>query len=429
MTTPILKTRLDNDLTVVLREMHHAPVASFWIWYRVGSRNERPGFTGASHWVEHMMFRGSPEFPPGSLDRLVSREGGRFNAFTTHDFTAYFETLPSDRIELALRMESDRMVNATMAEEDVDAERTVIISERHMYENQPMFLLREELMAAAFRVHPYHHEIIGDETDLETMTRDDLFHHYRRYYNPANAVIVAAGDFDSQAMLAQIEHYFGHIPAGEDLQPQIRAEPALRGERRVTVNGPGDAAYLAYSFRVPEATHEDFYPLVLLDAAYAGGGGVGHFGGGTTNKSSRLYKALVATNLAAAVSGGMSPSIDPYLYTIFAVARPGISLAEIESALQAELDRLGEEPLTQDELDKAIKRARAAYVLAGESVTGQAQMIGMAEAVAGDYHWYENTLDALATVTLDDIERVRQTYLRRKNRVVGLYEPEENGQA
>ncbi len=424
----ITKARLNNDLTVVLREMHHAPVASFWIWYRVGSRNERPGLTGASHWVEHMMFRGSPEFPPGSLDRLVSREGGRWNAFTTHDFTAYFETLPSDRIELALRLESDRMVNATVAEEDVDAERTVIISERHMYENQPMFLLREELMAVAFRIHPYHHEIIGDETDLEMMTREDLYQHYRRYYNPSNAIVVAAGDFDSDLMLSEIERYFGHIPAGEDSQPQIRPEPPLRGERRVTVNGPGDTAYLAYSFRVPEATHDDFYPLVLLDAAYAGGGGIGHFGGGTTNKSSRLYKALVATDLAVAVSGSMSPSIDPYLYTIFAIARPGRSLAEIESALEDELDRLGQEPLTQDELDKAIKRARAAYVLAGESVTGQAQMIGMAEAVAGDYRWYENTLDALSSVTLDDIERVRRTYLRRQNRIVGLYEPEPNGQ-
>lgn len=424
----IKKVQLNNDLTVVLREMHHAPVASFWIWYRVGSRNERPGLTGASHWVEHMMFRGSPEFPPGSLDRLVSREGGHWNAFTTHDFTAYFETLPSDRIELALRLESDRMVNATMADEDVDAERTVIISERHMYENQPMFLLREELMSAAFRIHPYHHEIIGDETDLETMTREDLYRHYRRYYNPSNAVVVAAGDFDSNAMLSEIERYFGRIPAGEDSRPQIRPEPPLRGERRVTVNGPGDTAYLAYSFRVPEATHDDFYPLVLLDAAYAGGGGIGHFGGGTTNKSSRLYKALVATDLAVAVSGSMSPSIDPYLYTIFAIARPGRSLAEIESALEHELERLGQDPLTQDELDKAIKRARAAYVLAGESVTGQAQMIGMAEAVAGDYRWYENTLDALSEVTLDDIERVRQTYLRRKNRVVGLYEPEPNGQ-
>jgi zinc protease len=425
----VQKTRLDNGLTVVLREMHHAPVASFWIWYRVGSRNERAGITGVSHWVEHMMFRGSPQFPPGSLDRLVSREGGRWNAFTTHDFTAYFETLPSDRIDLALRLESDRMVNASMAPEDVEAERTVIISERHMYENEPMFLLREELMAAAFRVHPYHHEIIGDETDLETMSRDDLYGHYRAYYNPANAVVVAAGDFDSQSMLERIEGYFGQIPSAGPATSRIRPEPALRGERRVTVHGPGDAAYLAYSFRVPEATHEDFYPLVLLDAAYAGGGGVGHFGGGTTNKSSRLYKALVNTDLAAAVSGSVAPSIDPYLYTIFAVARPGVALSEIEAALEDELERLGVEPLTQDELDKAIKRARASYVLAGESVTGQAQMIGMAEAVAGDYRWYENTLEALASVTLADIERVRQSYLRPGNRVVGLYQPEQNGQA
>ncbi|HSG17262.1 MAG TPA: pitrilysin family protein [Anaerolineae bacterium] len=429
MTKPIQKTRLDNELTVVLREMHHAPVTSFWIWYRVGSRNEQPGSTGVSHWVEHMMFRGSPEFPPGSLDRLVSREGGRWNAFTTHDFTAYYETLPSDRIDLALRLESDRMVNALMTDEDVEAERTVIISERHMYENQPMFLLREELTAAAFRIHPYHHEIIGDETDLETMGRDDLYSHYRNYYSPANAVIVVAGDFEGQSMLAEIERYFGRIPAAEVVQPLIRPEPPLRGERRVTVNGPGDAAYLIYSFRVPEATHEDFYPLVLLDAAYAGGGGIGAFGGGTTNKSSRLYKALVATDLAAAVSGSMSPSIDPFLYSIYAVARPGRSLTEIEAALQEELDRLGEDPLTQEELDKAIKRARAAYVLAGESVTGQAQMIGMAEAVAGDYRWYEHTLDALAAVTLEDIERVRQKYLQRRNRIVGLYEPDRNGQA
>jgi zinc protease len=168
--------------------------------------------------------------------------------------------------------------------------------------------------------------------------------------------------------------------------------------------------------------------LVLLDAAYAGGGGIGHFGGGTTNKSSRLYKALVGTDLAAAVSGSVAPSIDPYLYTIFAIARPGVSLSQIESALTGELDRLGKEPLTQDELDKAIKRARAAYILAGESVTGQAQMIGMAEAVAGDYQWYENTLDSLAAVKLDDIERVRQNYLHPRNRVIGLYEPEQNGQ-
>ena len=161
MHIPVKKSNLANGLTVVLKEMHHAPVISFWVWYRVGSRNEIPGITGASHWVEHMMFKGSPNFPPGSLDRLVSREGGRFNAFTWIDFTAYYETLPANRIDLALRIESDRMTKAIMTEEEVESERTVILSERHMYENNPSFLLREELVGAAFRVHPYRHETVG----------------------------------------------------------------------------------------------------------------------------------------------------------------------------------------------------------------------------------------------------------------------------
>ncbi|MCI0396885.1 MAG: insulinase family protein [Chloroflexi bacterium] len=427
MSLPVFKTTLDNGLTVVLREMHHAPVTSFWLWYRIGSRNEKPGMTGASHWVEHMMFKGSPQFPPGSLDRLVSREGGRFNAFTWVDFTAYFETMPSDRIDLALRLESDRMVNAIMSEEAVNSERTVIISERHMYENQPTFLLREELMAAAFRVHSYHHDTIGDEVDLETMTRDDLYSHYRRYYTPNNAVIVAVGDFETQAMLARINELYGAIPSGSPIKESARPEPPQRGERRVTVSGPGDAAYLVFAFHAPAATHPDFYPLVLLNAAYAGGSSLGLFGGGGSNKSSRLYKALVATDIAAAVSGNVAPTMDPYLYTISAVARPGRTLAEVEAALQAELDRLDKEPVTQAELDKALKRAKAQFVMAGESVTGQGQMIGMAEMIAGDYRWYENTLDAIAAVTLEDMERVRRQYLRKENRVVGWYEPAGNG--
>lgn len=423
----VIVFQLENGLKVLLRPVHSAPVASSWIWYRVGSRNEFPGMTGISHWVEHMMFKGTPQFPPGSMDRLVSREGGRFNAFTWLDFTAYFETMPSDRIDLALRLESDRMANTIMTEEAVNAERTVIISERHMYENQPGFLLREELSAAAFRVHSYHHDTIGDETDLETMTRDDLFDHYRRYYAPNNAIIVVAGDFETESMLARIKELFGPIPAGEPIDASIRPEPTQRGERRVTVRGPGDTAYLTFAFRSPPATHPDFNALVLLNAAYAGGSSLGFFGGGTTNKSSRLYKALVATGLAAAVYGGAAPTIDPYLYSINAVARPDRTLTEIESALQAELDRLGEEPITQEELNKALKRARAQFVMAGESVTGQGQMIGMAEAVAGDYSWYENTLEAFNEVTLEDIERVRRQYLRTENRVVGLYEPTGNG--
>lgn len=429
MSQLVKKRHLNNGLTVILREMHHAPVISFWIWYKVGSRDEIPGITGASHWVEHMMFKGSSQFPPGSLDRLVSREGGRWNAFTTNDFTAYFETLPADRIDLALRLEADRMVTTTMAEEDVESERTVILSERHMYENQPSFLLQEELVAAAFRVHPYHHETIGDEADLMMMTRQDLYQHYRRHYVPEKATIVVTGDFECDLMFRRIENHFGEIPSGKVIQNKVRREPVQRGERRINVHGPGDTSYLSYAYKAPEATHQDFYPLVLLNAALTGGSSLGFFGSGTTNKSSRLYKALVAADLAASVSGQISPTVDPYLYVLSAVTRPDRSLSELEAALEKELERLVDEPITQAELDKALKRARAQFVMAGESVTGQAQMMGLAEIVAGDYRWYENTLAALTKVTLGDIDRVREQYLRAERRVVGQYHPEGNSRS
>ncbi len=429
MNFPVRKVTLDNGLSVVMKEMHHAPVTSFWVWYRVGSRNEKPGITGASHWVEHMMFKGSPEFPAGTLDGAVSREGGRWNAFTWIDFTAYFETMPSDRIDLALRLEADRMVNAIMEAEGVESERTVIISERHMYENQPLFLLQEEIQAAAFRVHPYHHEIIGDEVDLETMTLDDLIGHYRQYYAPNNAVVLVVGDFEPEAMLARVDSLFGKIPSGSPTPPVRRDEPAQRGERRVTVTGPGQTAYLVQAYRVPGANDADFYPLVLLNAAFAGGSSLGFFAGAGSNKSSRLYRALVTSGLAASARGSITPTIDPYLYTISAVARPERALDEIEAALDAELSRLVENPIDEAELARARKRARAELVFAGESVTGQAQMMGLAEMVAGDYRWFEETLDRLEQVSLEDIARVQQAYLRAENRTTGRYVPSENGTA
>lgn len=423
MKPPAHKTKLDNGLTVVLKEMHHAPVTSFMIWYRVGSRNEKPGMTGASHWVEHMMFKGTPAFPDGMLDRLVSREGGHWNAFTWLDFTAYYETMPADRIDLALRIEADRMVNMIMTEEEVESERTVILSERGMYENDPQFLLNEELTSVAFRVHPYHHETIGDEVDLRTMTRDDLFGHYRRHYVPNNGIVIAVGDFETTTMLARIEELFGPIPPGEPVAPVTRQEPAQRGEKRITVNGPGDTSYLVIAYRAPEAGHEDYYPMTLLNAAFAGGSSLGLFGGGGSNKSSRLYKALVSSELAASAYGGLAPTIDPFLYTLSAVVRSERTLAEVEAALDAELERLAEAPITQVELDKALKRAKAQFVMAGESITGQTQLLGMAEATVGDYLWFETVLDNLNKVTLEDIERVRQQYLQKQNRVVGWYEP------
>ena len=428
MAPPIYKTSLDNGLTVLLKEMHHAPVTSFWVCYRVGSRNEHPGITGASHWVEHMMFKGSANFPPGTLDSAISREGGRYNAFTWLDITAYFETLPSPRIDLALAIEEDRMANLLMDPADVESERTVILSERHMYENQPTFLLYEELLAAAFRVHPYQYEVIGEEIDLLTMTREDLFNHYRLYYAPNNAIIVAVGDFETEEMLDRIQSRFGDIPAGPPLPPVHRPEPPQRGERRIIVKGPGDAAYLVAGYHAPAATDPDYYSLALLNAAFTGGSSLGMYGSGSTNRSSRLYKALVGRELAAAAFGSLAPTADPFLYDVGAVVRAGRTLAEVEAALDAEIERLAAEPITQAELDKALKQAKAQFIMAGESVTGQGRVLGMAEVVAGDYLWYENALDRLSAVTLKDIERVRQQYLHPDNRTVGWYEPVGNGE-
>ncbi len=423
MAFPISKTFLDNGLTIVTKEMHHAPVASFMVWYRVGSRQEKPGRTGISHWVEHMMFKGTPRFPAGTLDRLVSREGGQWNAFTWLDFTAYYETLPSNRIDLALDLESDRMINTIMDVAAVDSERQVIISERQMYENDPRFQLNEEVSAMAFRVHPYHHEVIGDLVDLQSMTQADLTDHYRRYYVPNNAIVVVVGDFETSAMLAKIEAHFGQIPAGETADTITRQEPEQKGERRLVIEGMDDTAYLTYAFRAPAAADEDYFPLVLLNAALAGGGSLGMFGGGGSNKSSRLYKALVASELAASAEGSLMPTVDPHLYTINVVARHGRHLDEVEAALAAELDRLQTEPITVYELEKALKQAKAEFVLAGESITGQAQLLGMVEAVVGDYRWYETVLDNLQHVTLDDIERARATYLQKRLLTVGRYEP------
>ncbi len=417
------KIVLENGLTVLLKEMHHAPVITFMIWYRVGSRDERAGHTGASHWVEHMMFKGTEMFPASQLDRMISREGGQWNAFTWLDFTAFYETMPAAKIDLGLRLEADRMVNLPMLPADVESERGVILSERAMYENNPSFQLNEEVNAAAFRVHSYHHEVIGDTADLQTMSRDDLYAHYRHHYAPDRATAVVVGDFNSDEMLARIKELYGSIPAAARPAPVYRPEPPQRGERRITINGTGDTAYLTVNYHVPSATHPDYYPLTLLNAAFAGGSSLGMFGGGGSNKSSRLYKALVDTEIAVGVSGGMAPSADPFLYTIGAVARNGRSLTDVEAALDAALARLIDDPITQSELDKALKRAKAQFVMAGESVTGQAQLLGMAETVTGDYRWFETVLDDLAKVTLPDIERVRELYLQKKNRVVGWYVP------
>jgi zinc protease len=418
----IRRTKLDNGLTVVLREMHHAPVASFWVWYKVGSRNEGTGTTGISHWVEHMLFKGTPTYPRGEFDKAVAREGGLFNGMTWVDFTTYFETLPSDRIDLALRVEADRMVNAVFDPQETELERTVIISERQGGENDPGFLLGEALKAAAFQAHTYRHSVIGWQCDLETMTRDQLYNHYRAYYTPNNAVVAVAGDFESEAMLARIGELFGPIPPGPPLPSFAIQEPPQRGERRVTVEGPGTTAYLEIAYHAPRATDPHYYPMVVLDTILGGAKSMSLWGGGTPNRSSRLYRALVETDLASDAGCGMISTIDPYLFNFSATVREGRTLAEVEAALLAEVQRVMDEPVSQDELQKAIKQTRAQFAYSSESVTDQGHWLGFSEVVA-DVNWFETYLEKLAAVTAEDVLRVTRTYLKPSLRNVGWYVP------
>jgi zinc protease len=418
-------TILPNGLKVLVKEMHHAPVASFWVWYRVGSRNEMTGRTGISHWVEHMLFKGTPTFPKGEIDRQIARDGGYMNGMTWIDWTTYFETLPADRFDLALRIEADRMQNSLFNPAEVDAERTVIISEREGHENSPQWLLGEEVQAAVFRVHSYHHEVLGHKCDLLAMTRQDLWDHYRTYYTPNNALAVAVGDFDTRAVLDRIEQLLGVIEPGPTVPPVCGAEPPQRGERRVTVTGPDKTAYLQMAFHAPNARDEDFFPMVVLDTNLGGVGSMSLFGGGANNKSSRLYRALVDTQLASAVYSSFVPTIDPYIYGAGATVRTGRMLQEVEDALWAELHRIADEPISQAELTKAIKQTRAQFAYATESVTNQAYWLGFSEALA-DHTWFETYLDRLIRVTAEDVQRVAQKYLTLANQTVGWYVPEDD---
>ena len=418
----LTQTTLSNGLKVLLKEIHTAPIISSWLWYRVGSRDEVQGRTGISHWVEHMQFKGTPQFPSNVLDKAISREGGTWNAFTYMDWTAYFETMPANKIDLALRLESDRMINSQFDANEVASERTVIISEREGSENEPLFLLGESIQQAAFRIHPYHHEVIGDMADLHTITRDDLYSHYRAFYVPNNAVMAVAGDFDTQSMLTRIRELFEPIPSGNEPARLARDEPVQKGEVRLSVEGPGSTTYVQVCYRFPSASHPDFFPLSVLDSLLAGPSNLNMFSGGISNKTSRLYRALVDKEFAVSIHGGAQATIDPFLYSITMTVHPKRKPEEALGALDKEIQRIKEEKVAKEEITRAIKQARALFAYGSENITNQGFWLGYAE-MFENYEWFQTYLDKLAAVTAKDIQRVANQYFKTQQRVVGTYVP------
>lgn len=420
----ITEVLLENGMKVHLKEIHTSPIISHWVWYRVGSRYETSGRTGISHWVEHMQFKGTPLFPAGILDRAISRDGGFWNAFTYMDWTTFFETMPAAKIDLALRLESDRMINSRYDPEEVASERTVVISEREGSENEPMFRLDEAVESAAFNSHPYRNEVIGSVADLNAIQRDDLYYHYRRYYNPSNAVLAIAGDFDTQQMIARVRELYGKIPGSPVPPTLVPRESPLIDEKRVEVHGPGETSYLSLAYRAPAASDPDFFAASVLDSLFTGPSSLNMFGGGgISNKTSRLYRALVEKELAISVNGGLQATIDPYLYTITITARPDVDAERVFTFIDEEIARLQETRISQEEIDRAVKQARALFAYGSENITNQGFWLGYTE-MFDTYTWFSEYVKRLQAVTPEMVQQAARSILNRSTRVVGIYIPE-----
>ncbi len=425
--SPTQITTLPNGLTILTRELHGAPIATFWVWYGVGARNETPGVTGISHWVEHMLFKATPKLGAGEIFRLVNKNGGTLNGFTSLDYTAYYETLPADRLDLAIGIEADRMVNARFDLDEVASERTVIISEKQGGENYPTTHLRETTVGAAFRIHPYRQGVIGYLSDLQAITRDDLYHHYRTFYAPNNATVVAVGDFRTEEVVARIEAAFGGIARGGTIPTVRSVEPAQEGERRVIVRRPGPLPHFLTAYHAPAVGSPDVFPLMVLDAILSGAGAMGMSGGGASlGRSSRLYRALVETELASSASSGFGLMRDPYLFSLSAGLRPDVAIEEVERVAFAEIDRLRDELPSDEEMARALKGLRAQFAYASEGVTSIAYWLGSLGTI--DTHTlYDEFLDRLAAVTAADVQGVAGRYLAPENRTVGQFLPTGEG--
>jgi len=416
---------LDNGLRVLIQSVHTAPLASVWCWYRVGSKDETPGLTGVSHWVEHMNFKGTANIPRDQIKGIIEKYGGYWNGYTWIDQTTYTETATSDALDHMLFIESERMSRCLYDPADCESERTVIISELQGGENDPEQLLDQELTATAFRAHSYRHPTIGWLSDLETMTRDDLYGHYRRFYAPSNATLVIVGDVDGVEAMRDVVKRFDAIEPGEVGRRRSTVEPEQLGERRVTISKEGTTAYLKVAFHVPGVTHEDFLPLLVLDAVLTGAKGVNLWASFRTpppQRSARLYHALVNTGLASAINGALLPTEEPFLYTVSATATDGVSLDRVEEAAVSELDRVRTSGITAQELRKAKNQLRARMVFENDSITNLAHQLGFFETIAS-WPLGPALSQHIEAVTIDQVGRVAADRLRPARRTVARFEP------
>jgi zinc protease len=410
----VTQETLSNGLTVLMLEDPRAPVVTLQIWYKVGSRNERLGITGISHLLEHLMFRGTPQYGQGEFTRLVQQKGGSVNAFTSDDQTVYFENTASPHLDLLLTLEADRMANLILEDTSFTAEKNIVMEERRLRTtDEPAAELMEQVSAAAYTAHPYGWPVVGWMNDLETITLDDVKSYRQVFYSPNNTILVVAGDITPDTVLAKIKATFGSIPTGTSPPAVTAKEPPQRGERRITLKRPASLPVYVAAYHVPNFKHDDSFALSLL-AVILGGG-----------RSSRFQTTLVekkAVALAADADYDRT-SQDPTLFTLYLRVAPGKKWQEAETALYQEVAKAKAQPAGQKELERAQNLMESMLIYGQDSLFYRAQQLGE-YASLGDWSLVQKVVPGLRAVTVADIQRVAQTYLQEENRTVGVLIPE-----
>jgi zinc protease len=401
-------------MKMLMLEDHTIPNIALYFFHRVGSRNERPGITGLSHFFEHMMFNGAKKYGPKMFDRAMEDQGGANNAYTSEDLTVYQDWFPASALSLIFDLEADRTSSLSFDPKMVESERGVVANERRLsVENNNDSLLSEQVTAAAFTAHPYHWPVVGWMVDIEHWKQEDLMQYYRIYYAPNNCELVIVGDFRSDHIIDLARQYLEPIPPQPAPQPVTTSEPEQPGERRVTVHKFAQLPLLQVAYHTPSAAHPDFVPLNVLEYILLRG------------QSSRLYQRLVDKDqVADSVDGGQSPHLDPFLFQFNIQPRNAADVDKAEKALYEELERIQNGLVDERELQKAKNTAVADFYRSMKTINGKANLLGTYDVIFGDYHKLFTAVDLIGRVTREEVQRVAKQYFTPRNRTVGILVPD-----
>jgi zinc protease len=406
--------QLANGLKVLLVEDHNIPNIALYTFFRVGSRNERPGLTGVSHFIEHMMFNGTPKVGPGEFDRRMEFRGGSNNAYTADDMTAYTDWFPAPALEAMIEMEADRMQGLAFVPDVLESERGVVASERRMgVENNNDSILNENVRATAIMAHPYHWDVIGWMSDILSWRREEVMAYYRTYYAPNNAILVLVGDFDPAKTLDLVKKYYEPIKASTSPPPVSTAEPPQMGPKSVLIRKEAQAPSFTVVWHAPNVKDPDFLPLAILAKPLLEG------------ESSRLYRRLVREEqLALRVGGGPQETIDPFLFTIDVKPRPGADLDKIDRVIEEELAKIKNEGITPKEFEKAMNIVRSDFYMGLQTISGKANQLGTCELLYGDFGKLFTIMDDYAAVKIERTKEVAKKYFTENNKTIGKLVPE-----